>query len=73
MDFLLVPQAQKEVFFSNTEELIKEEEKLEEKIANLKEKYGKQIITYGHYCLKILTYIKKISIIKYHIVLFKNK
>ena len=29
------------------------------KIANLKDKdYGKQIITYGHYCLKILTYIK---------------
>ena len=46
--FLLVPQAQKEQvsFFTNTEELIKEE-KLEEKIANLKEKYGKQIITYG--------------------------
>ena len=46
--FLLVPQAQKEQvsFFTNTEELIKEE-KLEEKIANLKDKYGKQIITYG--------------------------
>lgn len=49
------------------------EEKLEEKIANLKDKYGKQIITYGALLSKDFDLYKEDINNQIHIVLFKNK